>query len=547
MNTRPKLHIGIFTFVHQLYNKMPRKSLFLTLVGLLLWFAVPCMEAATSKLTPQQIIDKAAQAYSKGDNLGALHFCQEFMRSRNSNPGGVSEAALIACYRMLGNVHFNYRDFSRAMRYYESGLSLAMKSADKTDAAKLLNNLSMAASISRDSLTARKWLLRSDAYSLGDPFVDKAMWLIRHALFERSFGNPDRAITLMKGADATIISSDLNPSLRLTPISEIFQIYEHADRLDSALYYLDVYSRLATQYNAVGMMVDAERGYMRVLARLPGKQEEVRRHQERYFALQDSLLDTQAFMNLSQQYEDDLKREADAKIETLQFKVSKLEFILVIISVVALIAIIVYFWIRNSIRMRKAYTYFFRANRDMAFSLSSAPAKETPKLVEPAEKPAVATQRDGVEAAEEVATSETEENLLAPEVSADRKEAEAGKLQMQDTYDRIAAEIEKVMKNSDEWLDADFSISKLASLVGSNTKYVSACINERTGKNFRTFINEYRIRTALERMSDPATYGNFTIGAIAESVGFRSSSNFISAFRKVTGITPSLYLKLQNE
>lgn len=29
--------------------------------------------------------------------------------------------------------------------------------------------------------------------------------------------------------------------------------------------------------------------------------------------------------------------------------------------------------------------------------------------------------------------------------------------------------------------------------------------------------------------------------AVAESVGFKSYSSFVSVFRKVTGITPSLY------
>ena len=29
--------------------------------------------------------------------------------------------------------------------------------------------------------------------------------------------------------------------------------------------------------------------------------------------------------------------------------------------------------------------------------------------------------------------------------------------------------------------------------------------------------------------------------AVAESVGFRSYSSFVSVFRKITGITPSLY------
>ncbi len=48
-------------------------------------------------------------------------------------------------------------------------------------------------------------------------------------------------------------------------------------------------------------------------------------------------------------------------------------------------------------------------------------------------------------------------------------------------------------------------------------------------------------------MSDTENYGNYTIGAIAESVGFRSSTNFIAAFKKLPGVTPSHYLRLAKE
>ena len=43
---------------------------------------------------------------------------------------------------------------------------------------------------------------------------------------------------------------------------------------------------------------------------------------------------------------------------------------------------------------------------------------------------------------------------------------------------------------------------------------------------------------------DTNRYGNYTIKAIAESVGYKSPTNFISAFKNITGITPSVYQKI---
>lgn len=45
-------------------------------------------------------------------------------------------------------------------------------------------------------------------------------------------------------------------------------------------------------------------------------------------------------------------------------------------------------------------------------------------------------------------------------------------------------------------------------------------------------------------MMDNEHYGNYSIQGISESVGYKSASNFIAAFKKMTGMTPSLYQKI---
>lgn len=105
----------------------------------------------------------------------------------------------------------------------------------------------------------------------------------------------------------------------------------------------------------------------------------------------------------------------------------------------------------------------------------------------------------------------------------------------------ITERIFKFFEDSEEYLSTDFNLNKLADLVGSNYKNVSQVINENFKKNFNTLLNEYRIKEACRRMGDLARYGNYTIEAIGESVGFGSRSTFISTFKKITGLTPSEY------
>lgn len=117
-----------------------------------------------------------------------------------------------------------------------------------------------------------------------------------------------------------------------------------------------------------------------------------------------------------------------------------------------------------------------------------------------------------------------------------------------DMRNKLLDAIIDIMENTTEFCNYDFSLLRLSTLVGSNSKYVSMVINDNFQKSFKTYVNEYRIHLACLRMSDTENYGSFTLNAIAESVGFKSYSAFVDVFKKTVGITPSLYKeKLRKE
>ena len=112
---------------------------------------------------------------------------------------------------------------------------------------------------------------------------------------------------------------------------------------------------------------------------------------------------------------------------------------------------------------------------------------------------------------------------------------------------QLLAHIQEVMDNNEEIFSADFSLERLAMLCGSKYKYVSQVINEYYQQNFNNFLNSYRIKEACKRMGDVEHYGNYTIEAISESVGFKSRSTFVASFKRITGLTPSQYQRLARE
>ena len=116
-----------------------------------------------------------------------------------------------------------------------------------------------------------------------------------------------------------------------------------------------------------------------------------------------------------------------------------------------------------------------------------------------------------------------------------------------ESREQLLARIRDVMHNPEEFCQEDFTIERLASAIGSNTKYVSQVINEMLGKNFNTLLNEQRIGEVCKRLVDTEHYGGMTLEAVATEAGFKSRSHFIRTFKKITGLTPSQYQRMARE
>ena len=109
---------------------------------------------------------------------------------------------------------------------------------------------------------------------------------------------------------------------------------------------------------------------------------------------------------------------------------------------------------------------------------------------------------------------------------------------------QLLNQINDVMDNIGIISNPDFSLQMLADMVGSNTTYVSRVINNSYQKNFKTLLNERRIREACHKLTDRELYAGYTMQVIYEAVGYKSASSFIRAFKRVYNMTPSEFQRL---
>lgn len=103
-------------------------------------------------------------------------------------------------------------------------------------------------------------------------------------------------------------------------------------------------------------------------------------------------------------------------------------------------------------------------------------------------------------------------------------------------YDRIL----NIIIIEKRYRDKDFSAKELATILGTNTRYISAVINSRFNTNFSCLINEYRIKEAQYKLTD-RRFQELTIEEIGKQVGFANRQSFYASFYRVVGETPNNY------
>lgn len=101
--------------------------------------------------------------------------------------------------------------------------------------------------------------------------------------------------------------------------------------------------------------------------------------------------------------------------------------------------------------------------------------------------------------------------------------------------------LQELMESDKVYRDHELSIGKLARHMGIPEHQLRALINQQLGhRNFREFVNGYRIEEAAERLTSPADAHN-PILTIALDVGFGSIAPFNRAFKARFGLSPSNY------
>lgn len=104
----------------------------------------------------------------------------------------------------------------------------------------------------------------------------------------------------------------------------------------------------------------------------------------------------------------------------------------------------------------------------------------------------------------------------------------------------LADDLRKLFERDKYYLNKDFKIWDVCSLLGTNRTYVSRVINQEFGVNFTTFVNNYRVEHAKQLINENR---RLSVEDIADQSGFGSVNSLYRAFETREGMSLGNYRK----
>lgn len=102
----------------------------------------------------------------------------------------------------------------------------------------------------------------------------------------------------------------------------------------------------------------------------------------------------------------------------------------------------------------------------------------------------------------------------------------------------VLSTLDQLMSAKEIYKNPNLTLGELAKAVNMPSHQLSQVLNDNLGKNFTSFVNEYRISAACKMIADDHP---FSLEALGYEVGFNSKSTFYSSFKKARGTTPLQY------
>lgn len=463
-------------------------------------------------------MNQTKEFFEKGDSCYRLNKFPEalsyFTKSMMCATQYSDSSCYAECLGYTGNIYAVFKDYERANYYFRKAFYSEMNNK-KYDMASLYgSDIITTYCLMKKPAEARKY------YDLvtGIPVAEnikpiRQFYSIFHrAKITEAENNIKEAIKFHNEAIALCKSNKLSDYYITCEYAELSDLYLIEKKYDKALYYAEKINKYADDKNDKYFLVSAYDLKNRIYT---GKKDSVNmfKYQNKYMQLSDSVFNGMRFNNAQNQLFEYENKVTSDHINYLNHKIRTQHLLMFLgATILILIGVILLFVMYHYSKLRRTQQILISKNNE---------------LIRLKDKESNMHRQSLHDTEQETATECQSEDSSKNAVNSD-------------LLNKIIAAFE----NIDMVCSTDFCLEHLADELDSNKTYVSTTINSYYGKPFKVILNEIRINEACKKLTDLKRYGNLTIQAISESVGYNSQSHFIKVFKLQMGVTPSLYRKL---
>ncbi len=133
------------------------------------------------------------------------------------------------------------------------------------------------------------------------------------------------------------------------------------------------------------------------------------------------------------------------------------------------------------------------------------------------------------------------QELVVPKVISANSKTDASVIINEETEKKLLLKLQE-FEESTLFTENTISLSTLSTYCETNSKYLSYAINTYKKKDFNNYINELRVNYIIQKLKDVPIYRKYKIAVLAEEAGFSSQNKFSTVFKKVTSISPSVFI-----
>lgn len=440
--------------------------------------------------------------YARGNYINALENYQEGLKLSETS---ASKAHLPLIYKNIGNVYCMFKDYGKGFDYYKKAYQIRPKN-DNELTFRILANLFGVCINRKDLEGAKKYRQLLFAAPRPNLPIDQFFLSFSTALMASQEARYAESNKILVNLADFCNRNKLPPTYICSAYAELYSNYQNLGDIDQAKHYISLCIDHAERKKMLHYIPETLRD-MAQIQRKTGNATLAQQYERQYLSLMDSIYNSQRFNVVKNQqfmYEVDktdkeiTRLHQEEEIHRQNARLYQLLFLVSILAIV-LVSMLLFYVVRQKRDLEASYRKLYDINRSH------------------------------VETGEKKAPRAT--NLLK-----------------EDQKQLLLDGIRRVMEETDEYCQPEFTVATLAKLIDSNERYVSMVVNDHFGKSFTEVLNDYRIKKACERLTtNNAKYAQLTIAAIGQSVGYKSQTTFVKQFRKCTGLTPSVYQKFVAE